>query len=92
MTFPETYGRTLEELAFLFEPNARTEEVRQRVEKQLQRELNEFDFEFDKRSANRFSDTPLMPPRVRTTIMGGSGGRNRIIDEVWEDGGWAGGR
>ncbi|KAL5386206.1 hypothetical protein DPSP01_004291 [Paraphaeosphaeria sporulosa] len=87
--FPETYGRTLEELAFLFETDARAEEVRQRVEKQLQRELGEFDFDFDKASVNRRSDTPLMP-RVhsRTTVT--AGGRDRVIDERWESGGWAG--
>ena len=87
--FPETYGRTLEELAFLFEHDQRAEEVRQRVEKQLQRELGDFEFDFDKASVNRRSDTPLMPsPRVRTTIT--AGGRDRVIDEAWEAGGWAG--
>lgn len=85
--FPETYGRTLEELAFLFEDDQRAEEVRQRVEKQLQHELGEFDFDFDKGSVNRTSDTPLVP-RVRTTVT--AGGRSRIIDEPWEAGGWAG--
>ncbi|KAF1976880.1 hexose transporter-like protein [Bimuria novae-zelandiae CBS 107.79] len=85
--FPETYGRTLEELAFLFEHDARAEEVRQRVEKQLQRELGEFDFDFDKGSVNRRSDTPLIP-RVKTTIT--AGGKERVIDGRWESGGWAG--
>lgn len=87
--FPETYGRTLEELAFLFETDARAEEVRQRVEKQLQHELGDFDFDFDKASVNRRSDTPLVPrAQVRTTIT--AGGRDRVIDEPWETGGWAG--
>ena len=88
LMFPETYGRTLEELAFLFEHDARAEEVRQRVEKQLQHELHDFDFDFDKGSVNRRSDTPLMPAvRVRTTIS--AGGKDRVIDEAWESGGWA---
>jgi hypothetical protein len=34
--FPETYGRTLEELAFLFEDPARAEEATSQVEKQMQ--------------------------------------------------------
>lgn len=42
--FPETYGRTLEELAFLFEDKARAEEATARVEKQLQQELNDFGY------------------------------------------------
>ncbi|KAL1610770.1 hypothetical protein SLS60_002440 [Paraconiothyrium brasiliense] len=61
LIFPETYGRTLEELAFLFETDTRAEEVRQRVEKQLQNELGDFDFDLDKTSVYRTSDTPLMP-------------------------------
>lgn len=40
--FPETYGRTLEELAFLFEDDARAEEAQRKVEKQLQHELNDY--------------------------------------------------
>jgi hypothetical protein len=34
--FPETYGRTLEELAFLFEDRARAEEATCQVEKQME--------------------------------------------------------
>lgn len=34
--FPETYGRTLEELAFLFEDRALAEEATQQVEKQME--------------------------------------------------------
>lgn len=34
--FPETYGRTLEELAFLFEDRALAEEATMNVEKQMQ--------------------------------------------------------
>jgi hypothetical protein len=34
--FPETYGRTLEELAFLFEDRARADEATLRVEKQME--------------------------------------------------------
>jgi hypothetical protein len=34
--FPETYGRTLEELAFLFEDRARAEEATSQVEKQME--------------------------------------------------------
>ncbi|KAF2250426.1 hexose transporter-like protein [Trematosphaeria pertusa] len=40
--FPETYGRTLEELAFLFEDEARADEARKKVEKQLHHELDDF--------------------------------------------------
>ncbi|KAF2009645.1 hexose transporter-like protein [Aaosphaeria arxii CBS 175.79] len=38
--FPETYGRTLEELAFLFEDRARADEATMRVEKQIHHEDN----------------------------------------------------
>ena len=34
--FPETYGRTLEELAFLFEDRALAEEATMNVEKQME--------------------------------------------------------
>jgi hypothetical protein len=34
--FPETYGRTLEELAFLFEDRAFADEATKRVEKQME--------------------------------------------------------
>ena len=34
--FPETYGRTLEELAFLFEDRALAEEATMKVEKQME--------------------------------------------------------
>lgn len=34
--FPETYGRTLEELAFLFEDRALAEEATSQVEKQME--------------------------------------------------------
>jgi hypothetical protein len=34
--FPETYGRTLEELAFLFEDHARADEATTHVQKQMQ--------------------------------------------------------
>jgi hypothetical protein len=34
--FPETYGRTLEELAFLFEDQALAEEATKKVEKQME--------------------------------------------------------
>jgi hypothetical protein len=34
--FPETYGRTLEELAFLFEDRALAEEATSKVEKQME--------------------------------------------------------
>jgi hypothetical protein len=34
--FPETYGRTLEELAFLFEDHALAEEATSKVEKQME--------------------------------------------------------
>ncbi|KAF1993458.1 hexose transporter-like protein [Amniculicola lignicola CBS 123094] len=39
--FPETYGRTLEELAFLFEDQSLAEEATARVEKQIHHEDNE---------------------------------------------------
>ena len=34
--FPETYGRTLEELAFLFEDHALADEATTHVEKQME--------------------------------------------------------
>jgi hypothetical protein len=34
--FPETYGRTLEELAFLFEDHARADEATTHVQKQME--------------------------------------------------------
>jgi hypothetical protein len=34
--FPETYGRTLEELAFLFEDRALADEATKKVEKQME--------------------------------------------------------
>lgn len=37
--FPETYGRTLEELAFLFEDQSLAQEAAAKVEKQIQQEL-----------------------------------------------------
>jgi hypothetical protein len=40
--FPETYGRTLEELAFLFEDKAFAEEATMKVEKQIYTELDEW--------------------------------------------------
>jgi hypothetical protein len=40
--FPETYGRTLEELAFLFEDRALAEEAAAKVEKQIAQELEEW--------------------------------------------------
>lgn len=38
--FPETYGRTLEELAFLFEDKALADEATMKVEKQIHHEDN----------------------------------------------------
>jgi len=69
--FPETYGRTLEELAFLFESDTRAEEVRIKVEKQLQQELGDFDYDKGFRTS--------MVPRTRTTIT--SAGGKRITDD-----------
>lgn len=43
--FPETYGRTLEELAFLFEDKALAEEATMKVEKQIHHEDNPEIFE-----------------------------------------------
>lgn len=40
--FPETYGRTLEELAFLFEDKSLADEAAAKVEKQIQQELEEW--------------------------------------------------
>jgi hypothetical protein len=40
--FPETYGRTLEELAFLFEDRTFAEEATMKVEKQIHTELDEW--------------------------------------------------
>ncbi|KAF1948538.1 hexose transporter-like protein [Byssothecium circinans] len=41
--FPETYGRTLEELSFLFEDRALAEEAAAKVSKQIQQELDDWD-------------------------------------------------
>lgn len=51
--FPETYGRTLEELAFLFEDKARAEEARVNVEKHINHEME--DFAYDKRVTTRIT-------------------------------------
>lgn len=51
--FPETYGRTLEELAFLFEDKALADEATHKVEKQLHHELD--DFGYDKRVTTRIT-------------------------------------
>lgn len=46
--FPETYGRTLEELAFLFEDKARADEARLNVEKHINHDIDLSDWGYDK--------------------------------------------
>jgi len=58
--FPETYGRTLEELAFLFEDKSFAEEATLNVEKQIHTELDEW-------------RTSYVPPQGVTTHISAAG-------------------
>ena len=51
--FPETYGRTLEELAFLFEDQALAEQATMKVEKHIFREDGSIGYEMGSHAPRR---------------------------------------
>jgi hypothetical protein len=83
--FPETYGRTLEELAFLFEDRALAEEATAKVEKQMEWSEQQRWSSIDARMS---WDMEVMVPKK------GSVGRRDHVDDAssrtirGERGGW----
>lgn len=78
--FPETYGRTLEELAFLFEDRALADEATQQVEKQMEWSEQRRYSRVDERLS--WDMDIIIPPKSSVERRGSAwDGRGRDVDD-----------